>query len=509
MFEVTFLGHQGWQFSAGGTNVLLDPLLCEGFGHDPRGNGFDVFPPRSIDFASCPPIDAVLFSHEHEDHFNVPSIERLDRRIPVYLSVRSSSAARRLLKELGFLVYLLEPGKAFGIGGLAVLPLPQASLSGSHPGEWDSLALYIRDRAGHGSFFTTVDHRPHASTFDLLQQRRLRPSLVAYADNEQDHSAMFPWGAPQGDGAASLADELRGLLEGSIPRGGRPESILVCANGFAARGDLAWMSRAIFHRDPIAACALLRAQFGDLFLAPLPGDTVRLLEKRPVRPTTRSSWISPIPESAWPRRGRGALPPGPFGPATGRLRLDDSSRTALARALDEFARFLYASTLFLETYVLGADAIGDRRPTMAFVLLEGDDVASGHASGGTVWAWHPSSCAFVREPLGRPEDEFVAGARCWASDLLAVLEVEMPAASLTLGRLAGWNAVPAQIRFDLPNLLHVYCHPLRAPDRFLALYRALVRGRSPDVPARGEDAAAVQTASGSCAGVADGSGTRR
>jgi L-ascorbate metabolism protein UlaG (beta-lactamase superfamily) len=65
MFEVTFLGHQGWQLSADGTNLLLDPLLCEGFGHDPRGNGFDVFPPRQIDFARCPPIDAVLFSHEH------------------------------------------------------------------------------------------------------------------------------------------------------------------------------------------------------------------------------------------------------------------------------------------------------------------------------------------------------------------------------------------------------------------------------------------------------------
>ncbi len=45
MFEITFLGHQSWQFSAPGTTILLDPLLCEGFGQDPRGNGFDVFPP--------------------------------------------------------------------------------------------------------------------------------------------------------------------------------------------------------------------------------------------------------------------------------------------------------------------------------------------------------------------------------------------------------------------------------------------------------------------------------
>ena len=193
----------------------------------------------------------MLFSHEHEDHFNIPSIERLDRRIPVYLSARSSSAARQILADLGFRVHLLNPGEPFGIGGLAVLPLAQASLGGSHPGEWDSLALYVGDRAGHGSFLTTVDHRPQPSTFEWLKQRGLRPTLLSYADNEADHSAMFPWTAPQGDGTASLVDELRSLLERSVPRDCRPEAILLCANGFGPRGELAWMNRAMFHRDPL------------------------------------------------------------------------------------------------------------------------------------------------------------------------------------------------------------------------------------------------------------------
>jgi hypothetical protein len=414
----------------------------------------------------------------------VPSIERLDRRIPIYLSARSSSAARRLLEELGFSVQLLCPGEPFGVGGLAVVPLPQASLGGSHPGEWDSLALYIGDRAGHGSFFTTVDHRPQMQTFELLRKRGLRATLVSYADNEADHSAMFPWAAPQGDGTQSLADELRSLLERSIPREHRPEAILLCANGFGPRGELAWMNRAMFHRDPVAACERLQAQFGDLFLAPFPGDTIRLHKTRRMDPPTRSTWVAPLPENAWPERGSGALPGAPFGPATGLLRLDDTSRAALAKALDGLARFLYASPLFLEMYVLDAGATRGRRPTMAFVLIEGESVLDGHAAGGSVWAWDPNGCRFVSEPLGRPEEEFVAGARCWASDLLAVLEVAMPAASLTIGRLAGWNALPSQLRFDLPNLLHMYCHPLRAPDRFLALYRALVRARTPDVPAR-------------------------
>jgi len=484
MFTVTFLGHQSWMFSSGSTNVLLDPLLCEGFGHDPRGHGFDVFPPRRIEFSRCPPIDAVLFSHEHEDHFNVPSIERLDRRIPIHLSARSSTAARAILAELGFTVELLRPGKPFAVGDLAILPLPQTSLAGSHPGEWDSLALYVRDRAGDGSFFTTVDHRPQRATFERLRRRRLHPALLSYADNESDLSAMFPWAAQPGDGTQSLADELRELRDGTIPADLRPQTILLCANGLAPRGDLAWMNTAMFHRDPRTAVARLREHYGEQFLAPLPGDTIPLLGGRRAGAIRASPWIAPRPESDWPRRGSGETPPAPFAPATGRLRLDGKERTRLARALADFARYLYASSLFMEIYALDVKATGDRRPTMGLELLEGDDVESAHERGGTVQVWDPNGCAFHEETLTDPHEELAVGVRCWASDLLAVLEVEMPAASLTMGRMSGWNSVPGHLRFDLPNLLHMYCHPLRYPERFLELYRGLTTGLTPDVRAR-------------------------
>jgi hypothetical protein len=130
MFEVTFLGHQGWQFSAAGSTLLLDPLLCDEFGHDPSGHGFDVFPPRRLDFTRCPLVDAVLFSHEHEDHLHIPSLEGLDRSIPIYLSVRSSSAARAIVQD--------QASPACNRDGRdrwrsAVVPFNRR-LAGSHPG---------------------------------------------------------------------------------------------------------------------------------------------------------------------------------------------------------------------------------------------------------------------------------------------------------------------------------------------------------------------------------------
>src|SRR5262245_19827876 len=144
MFRVTFFGHQGWLLTAGDTRVLVDPLLLDTFGNGPPYGRLRVYPPRRIDFDAFPPIDAVLFSHEHEDHFSIPSLHRIDRRIPIYLSDRASGAARRIVDELGFTSHLNSPGPRFEIGGLSFLPLAQ-SMAGFHPGEWDTLALSVRD----------------------------------------------------------------------------------------------------------------------------------------------------------------------------------------------------------------------------------------------------------------------------------------------------------------------------------------------------------------------------
>src|SRR5262245_45272634 len=110
MFSTTFLGHQGWLFSTEETRLLGDPLLFEDFGH--RGLNMRVCPPRRLVLSELPSIHAVLLSHEHEDHFHIPSLNRLDRRVPILLSSRSSQAARGLLEEMGFSVRLVSPGEA-------------------------------------------------------------------------------------------------------------------------------------------------------------------------------------------------------------------------------------------------------------------------------------------------------------------------------------------------------------------------------------------------------------
>jgi L-ascorbate metabolism protein UlaG (beta-lactamase superfamily) len=79
VFELTALGNHSWLVEAGGTRLLIDPTLTQRYGPTPA-QGVEIFPPREIDVASMPAIDAVYISHEHEGHFELPSLALLDRR---------------------------------------------------------------------------------------------------------------------------------------------------------------------------------------------------------------------------------------------------------------------------------------------------------------------------------------------------------------------------------------------------------------------------------------------
>src|SRR5262249_17584733 len=149
------IGHQGWMFAAGNSRILVDPLLVEPFGHD-GGVGM-VWPPRELDVAKMGPVDAVFWSHEHEDHFNVPSVNRLSRDLPVFMPERSSRAMKQFLEEAGFRVNLLQSGRAVEIGALRFTGFTPDHVRHDEQDEWDTMPYLVEDLTDGGSFFSPVD----------------------------------------------------------------------------------------------------------------------------------------------------------------------------------------------------------------------------------------------------------------------------------------------------------------------------------------------------------------
>ena len=77
--RATIVGHASVLIQAGGLNVLTDPVWSD------RASPFSFIGPRrvwapGIAFEALPQIDAVLLSHNHYDHLDLPTLRRLNVR---------------------------------------------------------------------------------------------------------------------------------------------------------------------------------------------------------------------------------------------------------------------------------------------------------------------------------------------------------------------------------------------------------------------------------------------
>lgn len=476
MFDVTYLGHQGWLIESATARILVDPLLGGGFGNMPE-DALDVYPPRRIDLAGFPPIDAVIATHEHADHLSLPSLFRLAPSIPVFLPARASTAARSIVRDLGFRLELLGTGEKATIGDLEVHSFPSVVLTRD---EWDVRPLLIRDRAGDGSLATSID-APESTEFARFSLERAgKIGLWASSHNGMD---LFPLraGAAQEDGALATVRLTRAFakrFEQNFGHGARPSVLAVLASGMSFKGDLAWMNRHVFPGPPADIAAALRPDLRDVSVcAPLPGHRFSFSGGDLAHESEARPFLATLDRDRWPphaaERYEGTLPD--FAPASGHCDFSPDDLAGLLDALKGFAGHLYGGDAFRSLYASGDDAFAPRRPTVGF--------AARTASQTLTLAYRPDACAFELVPGGDPERELVAGLGCWASDLLAILRFDLFCGYLLGGRYRKWNAAPEHVRCDLDTNLSLYLHPLRHPDPALRLYRRAAEKLAPAVGA--------------------------
>lgn len=107
---MTWVGHATVLLDLGGVRLLTDPLLRNGIWHLRRHG-----PPPPADVADR--IDAVLLSHLHFDHVDVPSLRRIGRDV----TLLAPRGAGPFLRRLGFShVTEMRPGDRVAIRGVAV-----------------------------------------------------------------------------------------------------------------------------------------------------------------------------------------------------------------------------------------------------------------------------------------------------------------------------------------------------------------------------------------------------
>lgn len=103
---VTFIGNATTLIHGGGVSLLTDPNFLHRGQHAYLGYGLlsKRLEPPALDVEQLPPLDAVVLSHMHGDHWDRVTQKRLDHALPI---VTTPHAAKRLTRR-GF-------GRAVGL----------------------------------------------------------------------------------------------------------------------------------------------------------------------------------------------------------------------------------------------------------------------------------------------------------------------------------------------------------------------------------------------------------
>jgi N-acyl-phosphatidylethanolamine-hydrolysing phospholipase D len=136
--RITWIGHSSFLIQVGGLNVLTDPVFSERASPVHFAGPRRLAPP-GLALDALPPIDLVLQSHDHYDHFDTDTIRVLARRsastvwcAPLGLAARLRELGVRSVTECDWL------GFAEPVPGARVACVPARHFSGRSPTDRNS-----------------------------------------------------------------------------------------------------------------------------------------------------------------------------------------------------------------------------------------------------------------------------------------------------------------------------------------------------------------------------------
>jgi len=181
--KYTFIGHQSWLIEEGDTKILLDPLLMDTFGMD-DSFGIEVVPPRSVDVDYLSDVNALILSHEHSDHFHLPSLNLLPRSAPVFVGVLTLEPVVKSIEALGFEVIRLRSTEEVELGNI------RFKVYQAHPKTviWESRVYQVlfTSLLEDYSLFIAVDALISNDFQEDVKSREVdRPNTIMVSNNSQ------------------------------------------------------------------------------------------------------------------------------------------------------------------------------------------------------------------------------------------------------------------------------------------------------------------------------------
>ncbi|MFD4260869.1 MBL fold metallo-hydrolase [Streptomyces sp. NPDC058534] len=447
--ELTFLGHQTWHITDGLSTVLLDPILTEAFG---VGNlRFPIWPPRGIDVAAMPLPDAVILSHEHLDHFHLPSLNLLPKTVPVYTGMTTPAAVTEAIEVLGFTVHRLDHTKSLTMGGIEITLYP----AGARTLFWEQRVAQplIRQTGATGNdVFVGVDADVSDLYIEHLTDGALKPPRLAIVSN---NAQTVPYGALGADnnllpGMDSPRNRKTGIeiLSGLLIDYCKPldgvADVALCGNGFTAprspHGPFLYADHPALAEAANALQHLFRVH------GPRPGDRLTVPYGTGPIATSRAPWVhlDPVAE-AHALEGQHAFLADPNQveptPVTTALPEEqwETARALLAEELPRMARELIATRMGalasgIHDYLHGP--VGSRRAVLR--LLDPPGIETGVES----YAWNITGPTWEQvEPTGREEAmaRYPFGIEIYYQDLIAVFQGRAQIWDIVGGSYQGWH----------------------------------------------------------------------
>jgi N-acyl-phosphatidylethanolamine-hydrolysing phospholipase D len=142
--RITWIGHASFLVQLGGRNLLLDPHFGERASPF-RRLGPKRFVPPGISLESLPPIDAVVLSHDHYDHLDLPTVRALNARF---------GEALRWIAPLGHAAWLRSAGvgSAVDVDWWEAVELPGVRVTCAPAQHWTRRRLREMNDRLWGSF---------------------------------------------------------------------------------------------------------------------------------------------------------------------------------------------------------------------------------------------------------------------------------------------------------------------------------------------------------------------